>query len=319
MEREVIMKQNITAKSSKKSVLNFLRRDWQLWVMVLPAIIVILIFNYIPMYGVQLAFRDFNYTAGITGGKWAGLKYFNEYFTSPMFWPTITNTFNVAFFSIVFGFPAPILLAIIINQITHTRTKKVLQTTVYLPHFISTVVLVSLLSIMLSPTTGLLSNCLKSLHMISGEANLLGDTTSFIPVYVLSNIWQNCGWDSIIYIAALASVDLALYDASKIDGANKWQIIWHIELPELIPTIIILLILNMGNILNVGFEKVFLMQNDLNRDVSEVISTYVYRIGLKANQFSLGSAIGLFNTMINFVFLMITNFLAKKFADISLF
>lgn len=305
--------------ASRKSFLRTAANDWQLWVMVLPAIIIIFIFNYIPMYGVQLAFRDYSFSAGITGGKWVGLKYFQQYFASPSFWPTIANTFYTAFFSIVFGFPAPIILALIINQIRRAKVKKILQTTVYLPHFISTVVLVSLLNILLSPSSGLISNGLKAMHFISGDANLLGDPAAFIPVYVISNIWQNCGWDSIIYIAALAAVDVQLYDACAIDGANKWQIIWHIELPALVPTIIILMILNMGNILNVGFEKVFLMQNDLNREVSEVISTYVFRIGLKANQFSLGSAIGLFNTVINFIFLVITNLLSKKFADISLF
>lgn len=319
MDEDAKSKDRIPGTAARSSFLRALARDWQLWVMILPAIVVIFIFNYIPMYGVQLAFREYSYSAGITGGNWVGLKYFEQYFSSPSFWPTVTNTFYTALFSIVFGFPAPIILAIIVNQIRRARVRKVLQTTVYLPHFISTVVLVSLLNILLSPSSGLISSGMKSLHLISANTNLLGDPGSFIPVYVVSNIWQNCGWDSIIYIAALAAVDVQLYDACEIDGANKWQIIWHIELPAIVPTIIILLILNMGNILNVGFEKVFLMQNDLNREVSEVISTYVFRIGLKANQFSLGSAIGLFNTVINFIFLVATNFLSKKFADISLF
>jgi putative aldouronate transport system permease protein len=320
MEEEIVKLKNSETKISFKNViLNSLHRDWQLWVMVLPAIIVIFIFNYMPMYGIQLAFRKYSFTKGLTGGDWVGLKYFNKYFSSPMFWPTIRNTFLIAFTSILFGFPAPILLAIVINQVRNSKMKNILQTTVYMPHFISTVVMVSLLVIMLSPSSGLISNTMESMGLITSENNLLGDNGSFVPVYVISNIWQNCGWDSIIYIAALSSIDTQLYDACKIDGANKWQTIWHIEFPALIPTIAILLILNMGNILNVGFEKVFLMQNDLNLSVSEVISTYVYRIGLKSNQFSLGSAIGLFNTIINFFFLMLTNLISKKFADISIF
>ena len=198
------------------------------------------------------------------------------------------------------------------------KESKGLQTTVYMPHFISTVVMVAMLNIMLSPRTGLVNTILKSMGLVNPDTNLLGSIKTFVPVYVLSEIWQHCGWNSIIYFAALSTVDQELYDACKIDGANKMQTILHIEIPALIPTIVILLILNMGNVLNVGFEKVFLMQNNLNMPVSEVISTYVYKIGLLSNQFSFGSAVGLFNTLVNFVFLIITNTIARKLADISL-
>lgn len=292
--------------------------NYQLWIMVLPAVVYIAIFCYGPMYGLQLAFREFDFGKGITGGDWAGFKFFEQYFNSPMFWPTLRNTFVIAFFSLLLGFPMPILLALIINSIRNHKRKRVLQTTVYMPYFISTVVMVALLQIMLSPTTGLLSNLLRSLHLISADANLLGDPGAFVPVYVLSGIWQLCGWNSIIFIAALSSVDTQLYDASRIDGANRWQIVRHVEIPAILPTIIILLIMNMGSILSVGFEKTFLMQNSLNKTVSEVISTYVFNVGVKSNQFSFGSAVGLFNTVVNFLFLMLANKLAKKSSNISL-
>lgn len=293
-------------------------RDWQLWIMILPAIVYILIFAYGPMYGIQLAFRKFDFMKGMTGGDWVGFQYFTQYFTSPMFWPTIKNTFVIAFFSLICGFPAPILLAIVINSIHNSKWKRVLQTTVYMPNFISTVVMVAMLNILLSPTTGLVDHLLRGIGLMSGDANLMGDTGSFVPVYVLSGIWQSTGWNSIIYIAALSGVDQELYDASKIDGANRWQQVWHVELPAILPTIIILMIMSMGGILSVGFEKTFLMQNSLNKEVSEVISTYVFNVGVKSYQFSFGSAVGLFNTAVNFCFLMFANTVARKTTEISL-
>ncbi|GHU97015.1 sugar ABC transporter permease [Spirochaetia bacterium] len=293
-------------------------RDYQLWLMIIPAIAVIFIFNYIPMYGVQLAFRDFNFSKGLLGGKWVGLKYFEIFFKSPMFLTTLRNTFVIAVTSIAFGFPAPILMALVFNQIRLHKTKRFMQTVVYIPYFISTVVLVALISILCSPNNGVISHFLKALGLIEQNVNLVGSASTFVPLYVISGIWQACGWNSIIYFAALSGVDTQLYDAAKIDGANRLRIIWHIELTALLPTIVILLILSTGNILTVGFEKVFLMQNSLNITVSEVISTYTYKIGLRSNQFSLGSAIGLFNTAVNFAFLMLTNFIAKRTSDISL-
>lgn len=291
--------------------------NWQLWLMLMPALIYIIIFNYVPMYGIQLAFRDFKFGVGIGGGDWAGMKYFMQYFESPMFWPTLRNTFVIAFTTIVFSFPMPIILALIINQICNKKRKKILQTAVYLPYFISTVVLIALLNILLSPTSGIVSELFKQLHLVGKDANLLGNPEAFVPVYVISGIWQSCGWNSIIFVAALASVDIQLYDACKIDGANRWQMIWNVEIPTILPTIIILLIMNMGNVLSVGFEKTFLMQNSLNKGVSEVISTYVFNVGLKSSQFSFGAAVGLFNTLVNFVFLLITNGIAKKVSNVS--
>lgn len=293
-------------------VKRYFRKNWQLWIMLLPAMLYILIFCYVPMYGIQLAFRDYDFTKGITGGAWAGLKYFKQYFDSPMFWVTLKNTFVIAFASIVVGFPIPIILAMVINQLKNKKWKRTVQTTVYIPYFISVVVMVSILRIMLADGTGVIDGFLKSLHLVGENVNLMGSEKAFMPVYVLSGAWQTMGWNSIIFIAALSSVDTQLYDACKMDGANRWQTMIHVDLPAILPTIMIILILNMGNILNVGFDKVFLMQNSLNLGASQVISTYVYTVGIKSTQFSFGAAVGLFNTLINFVFLVVTNQLSKR-------
>ncbi len=287
-------------------------RNWQLWIMLLPAMIYIFVFCYVPMYGIQLAFREYSYSTGITGGAWVGLKYFKQYFNSPMFFTTLKNTFVLSFFSIIVGFPAPIILAMLINQIRNAKWKRVVQTTVYIPYFISVVVLVSMINIMFRNESGVLGNLLKAIGLVGKNTNILGSESTFVPLYVLTGVWQSMGWNSIIYIAALSSVDTQLYDACKIDGANRWQTMINIDLPALVPTIMILLIMNMGNVLNVGFDKVFLMQNSMNMGVSQVISTYVYTVGIKSGQFSFGSAVGLFNTVVNFVFLIATNFISKK-------
>jgi len=312
-----LRRESLASSTGKKdTILNTFVRDYQLWLLILPAIIIIFIFNYIPMYGVQLAFRDFDFARGITGGAWRGFHYFRQFIDSFMFADLMRNTIVISLATIILGFPAPIILALIINQIKSKRSKKILQTTVYLPYFISTVVMVGLLNVMLSPNTGIVGHVMRYIGF--GHVNLLGSTSTFVPVFVLSGIWQSVGWSSIIYLAALSSVDPQLYDSAKIDGANKWQIIRSVDIPVLVPTMIILFILNMGGILHVGFERIFLMQNSLNLPVSEVISTYVYKIGILSHQFSLSAAIGLFNTLINFVFLVAVNIISKKVADISL-
>lgn len=290
----------------------YVRNYWQLWVLLLPAIIYIFVFNYVPMYGVQLAFRDYNFRAGITGGQWQGLKYFRQYFESSSFRSTITNTFVISAASIVMGFPAPIILAMIVNQIRSNKWRRVVQTTVTLPYFISIVVLVSMMNIMLSSNNGVIKDILVALRIVPESANLLGSSRYFVLVYVISGIWQTAGWSSIIYLAALSAVDMNLYDAAKIDGANRWQTIIHIDFPAIRTTAVILLILSMGGILNVGFDKAFLMQNSLNLGASQVISTYVYNVGIQSSQFSFGAAVGLFNTVVNFVFLVITNFVSRR-------
>jgi putative aldouronate transport system permease protein len=291
------------------------RRYWQLWVMAAPAIAFVAVFAYVPMYGLQLAFREFDFAAGLTGGEFVGLKYFQQFFDSPQFWTLIRNTVVISLTTLVAGFVAPIALALIVNQVVGRTRKKFLQTATYLPHFISIVVIVGMLQVFLSPSSGLITR-VAEVFGVTG-VNFLGSST-FVSVYVISEVWQHCGWNSIIYLAALASVDTQLYEAAKIDGAGRFTIIRHIDVPALVPTMIVLLILNMGNVLNTGFEKIFLMQNPLNLGVSEVIATYVYKIGILSNQFSYGTAIGLFNTLINFTFLVVTNQVAKRVSNTSL-
>lgn len=302
----------IVKRGPRKSLGWYLVKDWQLWVMLFPAMLYILIFCYVPMYGAQLAFREYSFEAGITGGKWVGWKYFDQYFSSSMFSSTLKNTFTISAVSILLGFPAPIVLALIINQIRSSKWKRTVQTTVYIPYFISTVVLVSMLNVLFAKKGGVLSDFMKMLGLVPEKANLLGQAKYFVGMYVGSGIWQSMGWNSIIYIAALSSVDTQLYDAAKIDGANRWQRVIHIEFPVLVPTIMILLIMNMGGILNVGFDKVYLMQNTLNLKASQVISTYVYDVGVKSSQFSFGTAVGLFTNVVNFVFLLSANWISKK-------
>lgn len=295
-------------------LLSHFSRQWQLWLMVLPALAIILVFNYIPMYGIQLAFREFDFTKGLTGGEFVSFKYFQQFFESPMFQTVIVNTLRISVTTLIFGFIAPILLALIINQIRNPKRKKVMQTAVYLPHFISTVVMVGILQVFLSPETGVLVNLLN----LDSSVNLMGSDNTFVPVYVISEVWQHCGWNSIIYLAALSSIDTQLYESADIDGANRFQKILHVDIPALVPTMVILLIMNMGGVLNAGFEKIFLMQNSLNLSVSEVISTYVYKIGILNSQFSYSTAIGLFNNIINFLFLVLANGLSKKYTNRSL-
>lgn len=299
------------------SIFGTFKRDIQLWLMIFPAIAVIFVFNYIPMYGIQLAFRDFDFSKGLTGGEWRGLFYFKQFIESFLFADLLTNTFLISFTAIIIGFPAPIILALVLNQIRRKKMKQLMQTTVYLPHFISIIVLVGMLNVLLSPETGIVGYFMKSIGF--GDINLLASTSTFIPVNIISDIWQHCGWNSIIYLAALSTVDPQLYDSAKMDGASRWQTIRYIDFPALIPTIVILFILSMGNILSTGFEKIFLMQNSLNLPVSEVIATYVYKIGIVSNQFSYASAIGLFNTLINFIFLFAMNAISKKASNTSLF
>ncbi|ACQ78325.1 binding-protein-dependent transport systems inner membrane component [Beutenbergia cavernae DSM 12333] len=314
--REVAPPSVLKAPRKRGRLSRHIGRYWQLWAMVAPAIAFIAVFMYVPMYGIQLAFREFNFATGITGGAWVGFTYFIQFFESPLFWTLMRNTVVISVSTLVVGFVTPIVLALIVNQVIGRRRKKFMQTATYLPHFISIVVIVGMLQVFLSPSSGLITRFLEALG-ITG-VNFLGDTTAFVPAYVISEAWQHTGWNSIIYLAALASVSPQLYEAAKIDGANRMQIIRHVDFPALVPTMIVLLILNMGGVLATGFEKIFLMQNPLNLGISEVIATYVYKIGIIGNQFSYGTAIGLFNTLINFAFLVVTNQVAKRVSNTSL-
>lgn len=290
--------------------------NWGLYLLLLPAVIIMILFTYRPMVGIVIAFKDFTPAAGIFGSKWAGFKYFHEYFNSYQFWPTIRNTLVISLYTILVTFPLPIIVALLCNQITSTKYKKFFQVSTYLPHFISTVVMCGMIILFLSPSSGIIAKLLSYVGV--KLPNVMGLPKAFPSVYVWTEAWQHTGWDSILYIAALSAVDPTLYEAATVDGANKWQKILHIDIPMLLPTITIMLILRMGSVMSVGFEKVYLLQNSLNLTTSEIISTYVYKMGLISNQYSLSAAINLFNNVINFILLLSMNWISGKLSETSL-
>ena len=294
------------------------RRNLGLYFLLLPAVVLVVCFAYKPMYGVLIAFKDYKPAMGITGSPWADpwYKYFIKFFKSFQFDTTIRNTLFINLYSLAVGFPLPIMLALIINQMHAKWFRKAFQTITYLPHFISTVVMVGIIMLFLSPGSGLIGN---SYRLLGREApNLMGSAGAFSSVYVWSEVWQHIGWDSIIFIASLSSVDPSLYEAATVDGASKRQKMWHIDIPMLIPTAIILLILRIGNLMGLGFEKVYLMQNDMNLKASEVISTYVYKMGIISAQYSYSAAINMFNTVVNFILLFTVNQISKRISENSL-
>lgn len=311
-------KQESTGKPKKKNQLKrIVKRDFALWMFVLPGLVITFIFSYVPLYGVQIAFRDYVPSLGFTGSPWVGLKHFQRFFNSPYFVTTLKNTFILSVYSMIAGFPIPILLALGLNAFRHKRYRKVIQTVTYAPNFISVVVMCGMLTLFLSPTTGFIN---KIIEMLGGTAvNFMAESAWWRHIYVWSGVWQSMGWNSVIYFAALANVSPDLHEAAIMDGASKLQIIRHIDIPSIIPTAVILLILDCGSILSVGFEKAFLLQNPLNKGVSEIISTYVYQIGIVDNNPSYSSAIGLFNSAVNAVLLIIVNKIADKAAGISLY
>ncbi|MFJ8515617.1 ABC transporter permease [Lysinibacillus xylanilyticus] len=295
----------------KKSI----RKNWELYLLLAPVILYFLIFHYYPLYGLQIAFKDFIATKGITGSPWVGFKHFERFFDSYYFWRLIKNTIGIGVFTLLVSFPVPIIIALLLNEVKSLRFKKFVQTIIYAPHFLSTVVVV-----------GMLLLFLKSDGMINQVITLFGGTPVdfisepawFKSIYVLSDVWQTMGWSSIIYIAALSAVDPAQHEAAMMDGASKFQRIIHINIPAIMPTIVILFILNVGSVMAIGFEKVFLLQNDLNMSTSDVISTFVYRSGILEAQYSFSAAVGLFNSIINFILLIMVNRIAKKVSDTSL-
>lgn len=304
------------AVSRKGNIWHRIYSDRALYVLLLPSLIIMFIFTYLPMYGVVIAFKDFTPAKGIMGSSWAGLKYFKQYFNSYQFWPTIKNTLFLSIYSIVVTFPLPILLALVCNQMRTGKFKKIFQVSTYLPHFISTVVMCGMIILFLSPSAGVIAKLLSFIGI--QMPNVMGSAAAFPSVYVWTEVWQHLGWDSILYIAALAAIDPSLYEAATMDGASKWQKMLKIDIPLLMPTATVMFILRMGSVMNVGFEKVYLLQNNLNTASSEIISTYVYKMGLVSSQYSLSSAIGLFNNLINLVLLVSVNYISKKMSDTSL-
>ncbi len=302
----------LTPKQKKrKDTIKLMKQNYQLYLFLIPAVVFIVLFMYTPLYGLQIAFKNYRPGEGIWTSSWVGLKWFRQFFSTPRCWEIIRNTLTVSIYSLVAGFPFPIILAIILNYVKNLKFKKFAQTVTYMPYFISTVVLVAMMSLFFSPSSGFVNTIIKA---FGGEPiYFMGISSLFPHMYVWSGIWQSMGYSSIIYIAALSGVSPELHESAVIDGANILQRIWHIDIPTIMPTMIILLIMSCGNIMNVGYEKVYLMQNDLIIDVSEIISTYVYRIGLISNQYSFSTAIGLMNNLINFTILVAANKISNKF------
>lgn len=294
-----------------------LARNWDLYLLLVPFIIYYLLFHYQPMYGVQLAFKNFRAVDGIFGSPWTAplFKHFSRFFDSPYFGRLLRNTVTISGLQLLFGFPLPILLAIMLNEVGSLRYKKIVQNITYAPYFLSTVVVVGMLR---SFTTeyGVFNMLLKATGGTSIKFMMLAGW--FLPLYIGSYVWQSAGWNSIIYIAALSGVDPQLIESAQIDGANRLQRIWHINLPGILPTIVILLILNVGQIMNVGFEKAFLMQNDMNVAVSDIISVYSYKIGIQGAQYDFATAIGLFNSIVNCILLLTINTISRRLGETSL-
>ena len=285
---------------------------WQLYVLLLVPIILTVIYKYIPMYGIQIAFRDYKPSRGFSGSEWVGWYWFERLFTAPTFKRMISNTLLLNFWGLLWSFPVPIILALAINQLRFKRYKRVVQTVLYAPHFISIMVVCGMIRIFLSPSGGLINLLLGS------TTDFLTEAGAFRPIYIISGIWQDAGWGTIVYLATLSTVDSALYEAAKIDGASMFQRIWNIDLPALVPMIIMQLIMCAGGIMNVGFEKVMLLQTELNKATSDVLAVYVYEQGILNAKYSYSTAVGLFNTAINIALLIVVNTISKKAADIDI-
>lgn len=296
------------------------RKEWRLHLMLLLPVVYFLLFHYLPMYGLQIAFRDYKAKDGIFGSEWVGLKHFKAFFEYYGWDDLVVNTLLLSLYSILAGFPIPIFLAMIIHVNDHSRLKKVVQNISYVPHFISTVVLVGIINQIFDPVTGVYGTILDMLGK-NDLQNILRLPETFRHMYVWSDVWQNMGWDTIIYVAALSGVSQELHEAAMIDGASRWRRVLTIDLPAIMPTIAIMMILRFGGLMSVGFEKVYLMQNDMNIEFSEVIATYTYKFGLGRNKISYGSAVGIMNSVINTSMLIFVNWISRKVSDdeVSLF
>nr|WP_246427762.1 ABC transporter permease subunit [Paenibacillus phyllosphaerae] len=284
--------------------------------LVLPPVLFFLIFKYYPMLNAVLAFKDYNVIKGIWGSPWVGMRNFRLFFENPIFWDLIKNTIFLSGYLLLAGFPIPLLLALMLNEVRSGKFKRLVQMVTFAPYFISTVVMVSMIMLFLAPRLGFVNVLLNNMGLDS--INFLGEPGMFRSIYVWSDIWQTAGYTAVIYLAALSGIDPTLYEAAKVDGASRAQKIFHVDLPGILPTIVIVLILNVGNVMAIGFEKVYLLQNPLNLVNSEIISTYVYSIGLLNANYSFATAVGLFNSVINLILLVLVNSLAKRFSNNSL-
>lgn len=307
------------AQKKKKGILSNLIRDFRynkwLYFMVLPVVAYYLIFCYAPLYGLILAFKDFSPMKGVLGSSWVGLRNFTDYFSSIYAFRTIKNTFLLSFYGLLWGFPAPIILALMINEVKNVAFKRVAQTITYLPHFISIVVVCGMI-VTFTQKDGIINDIIA---FFGGHRILFMQMPNmFRTIYISTNIWQGIGWGSIIYLAALAGIDQELYEAATMDGASRWAQTIHVTLPGIMPTVVIMLILSIGSLMSVGFEKIILLYNPLTYSTADVISSYVYRMGLVNNNFGLATAVGLFNSVINLILVVGTNYLSRKTTETSL-
>ncbi len=308
-------KQNRILTPNEKKIKKALSH-WQLYLMLVPAVVYLLLFAYKPMYGILIAFKDFSFKGGINNSPWIGLDNFTTLFKSYWFPVAVKNTLTLSFMSLIIGFPFPIIFALLVNELRNARFKSLVQTVSYAPHFISTVVICGMLVLFQSRDGGLFNLVIE---LFGGTPYAMAaDNKAFPWVYVLSGIWQGCGWSAIIYFAALAGVDKSLLEAAELDGASRLQRIWHINIPVLIPTIIIQLILKVGQIMSVGHDKVLLLQNSMNLSASEIISTYVYKVGLKQYDYGYSTATSIFNSIVNCILLITVNWITKKLTKESL-
>lgn len=316
--KDVAIRETMTqGNMNRKGVMwKKIKRHWQFYFLILLPLALLITFSYVPMYGATIAFKEYNVIKGIMGSPWVGLKYFDYFFNGPYFKLILKNTIVISVYSLLVGFPIPIIFALALNEVRSAWFKKWVQLITYAPHFISTVIIVSILSLVLSPQIGLVNNLIASLGF--ERINFLGEAAYFKSLYVWSGVWQGTGFSAIIYLAALSGIDPTLYEAAKMDGASRWKKIIHIDLPGITPTIVILLILAIGGLMSVGFEKAYLMQNSMNADSSEIISTYVYKVGLLNSNVSFASAVGLFNSVVNLVLLSVVNTISKKVSETSL-
>lgn len=314
-----MLKKDVPVRTDSKSkMLKKMKENWELYLLMSIPFLYIIIFHYLPMFGLQIAFKNYSVVKGIFGSKWVGLVHFNRFFHSYQFVLLLKNTIVLSLYNLLAGFPFPIILAISLNYLKNERFKKATQMVTYAPHFISVVVIAGLITQLFSVRTGFVNNLIE---LIGGQrVNFLGTPGYFKSIYVWSSVWQEAGWGSIIYLAALAGIDPQLHEAAMMDGASKLRRIWHIDLPGITPTIVILLIMNVGKIMNVGFQKVLLLQNPLNMEASDIIDTYVYTMGIASGlpNFSYVTAIGLFKSLISFALIIGANYAAKKLNDTSL-
>lgn len=301
--------------SWRKMVKTDFRRNKSVYFLLLPVLAFYFIFHYMPMYGALMAFTEYTPTLGVFGSQWVGFRHFADFFSSPSFSVVLGNTLKISLSTLLFNFPAPIILALLLNELRSQKLSKVIQNAAYLPHFISLVVVCGLVKTF-TKDSGIVTQLLTLFGV--PKVSLLNYPEYFTPVYVATTVWQETGWNSIIYLAALTGVDAALYEAAQIDGANRWKQTWHITLPSILPTIVTMLILNIGSILNVGYEKILLLYNDATLEVADVVSTYVYRKGLLEQSWGFSAAVNIFNSVINLILLLSANTISKKLNDTSL-